>query len=172
MRVRVNSLSRNFSCPNVRVSLIINNMKHIKHFENYSDFENVKNSLARPNVSFIEEKEGGSKSVMYLSEVKVPKLISFTIQVAQDIYTYQAEEGMNWYTWCLSSYNLNDWWCDDENSEFITGFERDWGFGGEYWIIIDENIGRVHGNDIIKPNYSYNSYVDGWGLGDGGLGGV
>ena len=29
-------------------------MKHIKHFENYSDFENVKNSIVRPAVAFIE----------------------------------------------------------------------------------------------------------------------
>ena len=41
-------------------------MKHIKHFENYSDFENVKNSLVRPNVSFIEE--GNNKIVEYLSD--------------------------------------------------------------------------------------------------------
>ena len=39
-------------------------MKHIKHFENYSDFENSKNSLVKPNVSFI--KEGNNKIVEYL----------------------------------------------------------------------------------------------------------
>ena len=30
-------------------------MKHSKQFENYSDFEKVKDSLIRPNISLIKE---------------------------------------------------------------------------------------------------------------------
>ena len=39
-------------------------MKHIKHFKNYSDFENVKSSLVRPNISSIGE--GTSGVIEYL----------------------------------------------------------------------------------------------------------
>ena len=41
-------------------------MKYIKHFKNYSDFEKVKDSLVRPNVSFIEEEN--NKVVEYLPD--------------------------------------------------------------------------------------------------------
>ena len=98
-------------------------------------------------------------------EGKQPKLITFYVNnYDRELLEYQAEEGMTWYEWCNSPYNYTSdgWYVNESEYDFVTGNGEDWGYGGQYDMIVG-----ACGTCIIESNKIYQLYKDGWGLGGG-----
>ena len=62
--------------------------------------------MGYPNVSKIE-----NDNTIFYEPIKPPVLITFTVNDVQ----YQAEEGMSWTKWCNSEYNIDEFWCNENN---------------------------------------------------------
>ena len=76
-----------------------------------------------------------------------PAIIEFTVKRPSGITTYQAVEGMNWWTWCDTEYSY------DSNISYENGgLVKD----GRSYIILNDNF--VYANEAIVAA-EYESYT-------------
>ena len=69
-------------------------------------------------------------------------LINFTI----DGVTYETEDGMTWYEWCNSAYNIDGAYCDNNESNVMAPSQM---------FVLDNTSSFVYGNDTIIADYAY-----------------
>lgn len=95
-------------------------------------------------------------AVICSKQLKVPKLpmISFTI----DGTLHNTKEGMTWYQWVNSSYNILGFTCASSTSaiKFIKKGQP---------VVVVYNTKTVFGNDLIYSNRAYMFEIDGSGGG-------
>lgn len=93
--------------------------------------------------------------------------ISLTSGIPVGTHEMKATEGMTWYEWCQSEYNVFGLTCDDESYEVYTFYyEEDW--MSEWGLLRNAEGGLVYGRDKIVANAIYSENVDGYGVGGGG----
>lgn len=93
----------------------------------------------------------------------VTKIIEFTVNSNRyGEFHLQAEEGMTWYEWCGSEFNIYNFECSSQDSEIYTYsyYNSDWDYYDE-WIVL-EDINEL-GENIIKENAVYDTYTDSMG---------
>lgn len=96
-------------------------------------------------------------------------IISLTSGIPVGTHEMKAIEGMTWYEWCQSEYNVFSLTCDGESYEVYTFYyEEDW--SGEWGLLRNAEGDYVYGRDKIVANAIYSEIVDGYGVGGGGGG--
>ena len=87
-------------------------MKYLKKFQTESELNtfNSSSEFIRPNLCAVVERVGvaGAKPIIFTPK---PRIITFIVNNVE----YQAEEGMSWEKWCNSEYNIDEFWCNENN---------------------------------------------------------
>ena len=81
-------------------------MQYLKKFQTNDDYQAFKegDDWVTPNLSAIE-----NDNTIFYEPILI--LITFTVNDVE----YQAEEGMSWTKWCDSKYNVDEFWCNENN---------------------------------------------------------
>ena len=78
-------------------------------------------------------------------------MISFTIDIDGEVSAYQADEGMTWYEWCASQYNIDAFTCE-LGSEGVYNASHD--------RVLTDDIGEwCYAGDIIANGANYSLMI-------------
>lgn len=167
--------------------------RSLKKFSNQSDYEQQKDELMNEKHVILFD---DTQDLLFCKPASTPTggtLITFTINNTIDTAEYNAYEGMTWWEWLYSDFNVMGFSSLGENTDDTKIYESYWDMeddffgntGGCYFISdnsysVEASIpesykkGHLHGYaqpvDIICPNHEYVLSYDTWGLG-GSMGG-
>ncbi len=80
---------------------------------------------------------------------------------------FRMEEGMTWFEWCASAYNIYGWECYSENDMVYLYSDGEGWFAASYYLRDPESTIPI-GSDKVKEQYVYTLYQEG-GIGGGGI---
>lgn len=80
---------------------------------------------------------------------------------------FRMEEGMTWFEWCASAYNIYGWECNYVNDMVYLYTDGEGWFAASYYLNDPESTIPI-GSDKVKEQYVYTLYQEG-GIGGGGI---